>query len=278
MHEYVDHSIAEDLQTELNSRSNQLAQVLFESDREYFRAASHIEEFESWKIVRTPGFPDLLASCVLEAPLGAIHPPNAVLARLKESGVSTVRFYQPGKVNSSHSRSSSLNTTQELAYILDTASLPLPSLNPAFLIRQIQAHDDEVKVKLYNSRHGSPDGKPSNPREFVALERLKINAGYMQGYIVEHSGTPVACFGLSVTNQMVRLKNLLSSGHMRGKGCGDTIVNFATHVALSKNVRFVGVFAINNSAGQRLYERSNMRLVGVQTEYCSPIRHFVSGT
>lgn len=255
---------------------NRLAERLFKNDRDYFRAGSEIVEIEGWRVVRITGFPSLAAACVLEAPRGQTAPPKQVLEHLLSLNIETVRFYCPNIAAHGGSGPSKFELTREVAYILDATTSNISQPNEDLIVRPLRSTDDALKVELYASRNGGPDGKHSNPSDYVALERLKIDAGYMQGFIIEDRGVPSACFGLSINREIVRMKNLLTSAHARGRGCGAAIVNHAVKVARELNKRHVGVFAIENGSGQKLYERHGMEQIGIQTEYSAPLVSFLS--
>lgn len=255
----------------LTSQRSRFAELLYNNDQAYFRAGAEIEEFEDWKIVRIAGFPELAAACVLEAPPGETIPPSQLLNRLSALNVSTIRFYQKESVSFATRTRQMLAETKEYAYLLNVEEQSLQRPNPDLFVRPIQHDEDALKIALYASREDSPDGKNSDPAEYVALERIKADAGYMQTFIIEDQGQPAACFGLSVTNQLVRMKNLLTGSHARGRGCGTAIVHHAIEFARSNDKSHVGVFAIDGGSGQRLYERCGMRRVGVQTEYSASL-------
>lgn len=253
-----------------------LAELLFKNDQDYFRAGAEIYEAEGWRVVRIAGYPRLAAACVLEAPRGQTVPPKQVLEHLQSLNIETVRFYCPNTAAPEASNSSAFELTREVAYLLDANTSNISQPNTDLIVRPLKSTEDPIKVELYASRSGGPDGKHSNPFDYVALERLKIDAGYMQGYIIEDRGVPSACFGLSVTHNVVRMKNLLTSSHARGRGCGAAIVHHAVKIARELNKRHVGVFAIENGGGQRLYERHGMEQIGIQTEYSAPLASFIS--
>ena len=248
----------------------QLADLLYANDQEYFRAGAEIEVIEDWRVVRVDGFPDLAAACVLEPPHGKSTPPRLLLERLRALNIAAVRFYCPN-TTLQETATPPFDLTREAAYVLDVRTSRVEQPNMDLVVRPLKSDEDPIKVELYSSRNGSPDGKHSNPHHYVALERLKIDAGYMQGFIVEDRGVPAACFGLSVTHNLVRMKNLLTSTKAHGRGCGTAIVHHAIKVAREYGKHHVGVFAIEGGAGQRLYERCGMRRIGIQTEYSAPL-------
>jgi len=258
--------------------ANEQALVLLNDDRNYFRAGANVEVFDKWRLIHTSGFLDLAASCVLEPPPGATDVPTALARRLNTLGVSTIRFYQPASTSKATSSAVPFETIQEIAYLIETKKSNLELPNADLVVRPLRTDEDDLKVALYESRDGSPDGKPSNPKDYVALERRKIDAGYMQGFIVEDEGVPAACFGLSVTTNLVRMKNLLTSGDMRGRGCGHAIVHFAIEHARQHRKDFVGVFAIEGGGGQRLYERCGLTAVARQTEFSAPTSKLLKAT
>ncbi|MHA7859625.1 MAG: GNAT family N-acetyltransferase [Henriciella sp.] len=255
-----------------------IAAALMENDRRYFRAGATIEQLSNWKIIWTPGFRDLPAACVIE-PLGdASFPPPEVLDRLRALGIPEVRFYHTRSILKALPLKPDYAVSQEIAYLTDASSLAAPEFDKDIHVRPLRDTEDNIKVALFESRDKRPDGKASDARDYVALERLKIDCGYMQGFIIEYRGTPAACFGLSISSSLVRMKNLLTSKNMTGRGCGTAIVQFAIQYAQQQQIPHVGVFAIKGGSGQRLYERCGMRPVGIQTEFSAPLRASLNGS
>jgi GNAT superfamily N-acetyltransferase len=255
-----------------------MAIVLMENDRCYFRAGATVENLSDWAIIWTPGFRDLPASCVLESRGDTTLPSREVLDRLQAIRVPEVRFYQPLTGQRALPTNTRYNVSQEIAYLMDASRALSIEIDESIRVRPLRDTEDDIKVKLYESRDKRPDGKASNARDYVALERLKIEHGYMQGFIVEYDGIPAACFGLSISSSLVRMKNLLTSKHMAGRGCGKAIVQFAIQYAQQHGKPHVGVFAIEGGGGERLYRRCGMRPVGVQTEFSAPLCSLLKGS
>ena len=141
----------------------------------------------------------------------------------------------------------------------------------SFNVRPVFSSDDSIKIDLYESDPGRPDGKQSSAEHYVALERSKINAGYMTGFVVEFESRAVGCFCLARQANLVRLKNVFTAFEMRGIGCGSVMTAYAERFAFNVGATMFGSFAIAGQAGQRLYEKSGMKLVGVQTEFSAPL-------
>ncbi len=242
-------------------------QALIADDCAYFRAGAEIETLCGWRIVYIPDLAHMAAGSVVEPPEGEDACPAEVLDRLRRLGANAVRYYRPRAKADLADAPAEYERTEERLYFAD---IPLSSgirLNPRISIRPARPRDDAAKTALYAEDDARPDGKSARAQDYVALERIKIDAGYMDPFLVEVDGEPAGCFGLSRGRTLYRLKNLFAAPRFRGAGCGPAMVAFAARLARADHVGGLGVLAIAGGAGERLYARSGMKTIGVQTEY-----------
>lgn len=242
-------------------------QALVEDDRAYFRAGAQIETVNGWRIVYIPELAHLAAGCVVEPPEHPGACPQAVVERLRRLGGGAARYYRPGAKSDLADAPAGYERTEELIYFTDLPMSASIETDARLSVRPAGPGDDAAKTALYAEDDARPDGKSARAQDYVALERIKIDAGYMDPFLVEVDGEPAGCFGLSRTGALYRLKNLFAAPRFRGLGCGAAMVAFAARHARSNGADGLGVLAIAGGAGERLYARSGMRVIGVQTEY-----------
>lgn len=244
----------------------QAGQALLEDDRNYFRAgATRIDE-DSFTILLLEGSQHIPAGCLIEidhAPsFSELADISHALTRLEAA---YVRFYLPGEIKAPHLEGLGFQRLTEAALAKPVES-PL-AYSEAFTVRPITKADDDIKIKLLASDTARPDGKTTSAHDYVAMERAKIDAGYMTAYMVEYEGVPSACYALSSGDNFVRMKNLFTHARLRGRGCGTVIVRHAEQVAAQLGKAFMGVFGMPESAGMRLYRRTGHQQVGTHTEF-----------
>ena len=245
--------------------------ALLVNDRNYFRAAATTTTFGGCKIVRVDSLPQLTAACVVECESPNLSDLRRVWAQLANFKIDEFRTYLYGKQRVDLFEQIGCAREIEVAYHMQVDQASPARVPPNIKVRDLTRADDPIKISLLDEDSARPDGKASHARDYVELERLKIEAGYMKGFMIEVDDEPAGFFSLSIQNDLVRMKNLFSAPRMRGQGCGAAIIAFAREFGRKNGKQHLGVFAIEGGAGERLYARNGMKAIGAQTEYSAKI-------
>lgn len=248
---------------------------LLRNDRDYFRAGAVIETIGACRIVRMTSCSGLSAACVVECDSTNPDDLRAVWRRLAELNVTEFRTYLPGERQDKILESFGCDRSVEAAYYSEVDEHAHKQIPDHIKIRPISRADDTIKTALLNQDTARPDGKDSPAKDYIELERLKIEAGYMKGFLIEVDHEPAGFFSLSPKGNLVRMKNLFSAPRVRGAGCGAAIISFAFQYASMTGRKHIGVFAIQGGAGERLYSRNGLKIVGAQTEYSASVASLI---
>ncbi|MEL6666400.1 MAG: GNAT family N-acetyltransferase [Pseudomonadota bacterium] len=248
---------------------------LLTNDRDYFRAGAIVETIGGCRIVRVDSCQGLSAACVVECDDTDPDTLRGVWRRLADLNVSEFRTYLRGERQVEVLEALGCDRTVEAAYHAKVDELAYRPIPDHIKIRPISRNDDAIKVALLNQDSARPDGKDSPAEDYIKLERCKIEAGYMKGFLIEVENEPAGFFSLSPQGDLVRMKNLFTAPRIRGAGCGAAIVSFAHQYAAMTGREHIGVFAIQGGAGERLYARNGLKVVGAQTEYSASVSSLV---
>lgn len=252
------------------AHSNQFElQELIQNDRNYFRAGCKTLRRPTYEIKYLPGQAHSAAGCMVEFNAVRRQDLFQLVNDLDKVRAQTVRTYLAFDVIDPILERLGFQRSIENGMLIRPTN-PVTPYPRGISIREATKSDDEIKIQLYDEDQKRPDGKYAAASEFVAIERCKIDSGYMKGFIVEHMKSPIGCFGLSIEGEIVRMKNLMVRASSRGLGGGASIVRFAQRYCIANGCNSVGVFAIENSPGERLYSKEGMQIIGAQTEYALP--------
>lgn len=255
-----------------------MLESLLADDRNYFRAAADIFETRDYRIVRMPTLHGLDAGCIIEMKTLDVAALLSLARTLSHLDIDFVRFYQPGTAERPLLKLLGFEAKTELALMKDLAGTECEPLAENMAGRALTLGDDALKIAMFASDSERPDGKASAPDAYVELERRKIDAGYMRGFLIECDGQPAACFALSVRDDgIVRMKNLFTDASMRRRGCGRAILQYSEQYARQIGARALGIFAFPGGNGHRLYARYGMDTIGAQTEYYATLDQLKRG-
>lgn len=246
------------------------ADLLVADDRAYFRAGAERERHDAFDLLRMRGLEHLTAGMMVEVTDPVRFDPRRAAEAVRRCGGSQLRFYLPADETSWVRPSWGLKATDEVALLRALRGEEPRPLPDGLTVRPATCADDVFKTALFATDTRRPDGKPAAPGDYTALERRKIDAGYMAGFLVEAEEEVAATFALSFRGGIVRMKNLFTSSLCRGRGCGAAIVRFAHNFALANGADALGVFAFRESTANRLYRREGLDIVGAQVEHCAP--------
>lgn len=243
-----------------------IAHGIFLSDQAYFRAGAVSESLESHRILFVDGLQHLDAGCVVEGGLPSVSGAADLKRRLDHLGAQFVRFYLEGNANALALAEIGFSKTLE---ILMAASVDRIRPSPSVRTRIVPAppESDPMKTRLLASDGRLPNSTNASPAEYVALERRKIDAGYMDGFLLFADDLPIGSFGLSRRSGLLRLKNIFIHADWRKRGYVGDVVDFALCYAWERRCGALGLVAYPDSDAHRAYKRIGFLDVGLQTEF-----------
>jgi GNAT superfamily N-acetyltransferase len=257
--------------------------ILIEDDRRYFAAGARTVAIRGARLMLMGGLEEYPTGAVLlvDDPRAIIDAPARWLeqaaAAARREGATVLRFYTPGEDPALEFalRSTGIESAIELAMAAPAAEVARSSScadAKRWHIDLVDSADDWARKRsLHHITPERPDGKLMAAEQWVRLEKGKVDAGYMDAYLVEHEGEPAAAFGLSAAPGLLRLKNIVVSPRHRRLGAGMAILHRLAHHAIESGTEMVGLFAIPDSDGLRLYEHCGIATVGVQLEWSLPL-------
>ena len=251
----------------IDEANGALHKAMLADDRAYFRASTSVESIEGWKL-RIPTWSRVAdTGCIVEPPMGARDYPSGFTDLCRDRGIETLRFYLPGPPSLHESWSAAFARNEEIAMGCSLGHEEDMSWPEEVSVDRLNASSDPIKTALFESDEKRPDGKPSLAADFVLMERAKIEAGYMRGYLIAYRGMAAGCFGISLDQPgLVRLKNLFLAPRYRGRGLARLAIRFAANLGVRNERHMLGAFAIKAHGTQKLYEGCGLHVVGSQTE------------
>ena len=124
----------------------------------------------------------------------------------------------------------------------------------------------EIKNNLYKKSHLGPDGHNLEDKLFCDFEKDKCKLSYMQSYLYYFKNIPIATVSLALNRKFARIKNLFIIPEYRNQGFGKDIVLRLFEEAKKNNAEYIGVYAIENSNGHKLYSSCGMKSILKQIE------------
>ena len=256
------------------------ADLLFQSDQDYFAAAAEEVSFPGGRLLRMPGLEQVPAGCIA-VPDADLASPDAFLAEAagyaSEAGASLLRFYTAGAnaVRDAALVGAGLHRSVEQGFVVSTQDL-LAGFRlvgtPGASVRPVREDGDwKRKERLSAALEQLPDGKQANAAAWTMLERRKCEAGYMDAFLIELEGECCGAFGLASSRRLLRLKNLVVHPAYRRRGVGRAAVSYAAMHAREAGFDWLGVYALEASNGGALYAKSGLAVVTEQIEWTRPL-------
>jgi GNAT superfamily N-acetyltransferase len=241
-----------------------------ESDRRYFELGAKLEGLGGAQLAWMPGLSTSPAAVVVHRvvpELVAVDPArwlDCVEARLRELRTPLARIY----LDDRHPTLDALLTVRGFVD-RDELALAGPEVHAptdgATLRRIVDERGWSEKCRLHELDAVRPDGHQTAAQDWVALERAK--AAGMESFLLEVGGETVGAVGAVRLPGILRMKNVLVHPEHRRKGLGATMLAHLADLARKEGRWGVCIFAVEGSAGERLYRSVGLQVVGRQVEW-----------
>lgn len=254
--------------------STLLARELLESDRRYFESAASVEEYAGARVVKMPECMPLAAACVVQrVNTSALSFSTAewlgrIERNLREMGCSWARFYLQSPIPklATALAQRGYKSSTEIGFLKRPLTVPPPSANCNFRIVSSEK-DWTAKLQLHRACEQGPDGYPCLPEKWVHMERRKVEAGYMDPYLVRLDGAACGVVSVAECAHLLRLKNIVIHPDFRGEGIGREVVRHVLREARNRGQQAVGVFGVEDAPGASLYESCGFTAATSQVEW-----------
>lgn len=248
---------------------------LLETDRRYFEIAAVREEMEGATLAWMPGLAHLAAGCVVHrVDAERLPAPERWLAeledRLRRLGASRLRVYVERRAGALEAalEANGCRPRVENAYL---GSLRRPPAQGVALVPVADDQGWEDKLRLHERAGTSSSLYQAGARHWVQLERRKCESGAMRAFLVAVEGKVSGTVCAIPAGAVLRAKNLLIEAHLRGRGLAHAVLAELSCLAEREGAAGVGAFAVEGSAGERLYRRAAFRAVARQVEWSRPL-------
>jgi hypothetical protein len=251
-----------------------LCDELLESDAAYFEAGAKLEALSGAMLAWMEEFPSLSVGAVIprvERDLGGLSP-DVWLSHVEEAvrrvGGRATRLY----LTVSHPeleavlRQRGYRAGTELGFLglRETEAPPRPlriSLRPVE-----DERDWAAKSRVHDSWNRAADGHPASGEAWNAMERRKVEAGYMQPYLILEGSAVCGTVAVAQRSGLDRAKNLVLSSDCTGRGIGREAI-MALSEGAARNGGLLGAFAISGGTGEAMYRNLGFTCVTNQTEW-----------
>ncbi|HEX2064206.1 MAG TPA: GNAT family N-acetyltransferase [Acidimicrobiales bacterium] len=251
--------------------SNGPGLALLETDRRYFEIAAVREEMAGATVAWMPGLAHLAAACVVHrTDAGRLPAPERWFPLLDDTlrrlGASWVRVYLEGQAGPLEAalEANGCRPRAETGYLGSLARLPAEDVA---LLPVCDEQGWEEKLRLHQRAGTSSSLYRAGASEWVELERRKCESGAMRAFLVTVDGTVCGTVCAISAGALLRVKNLLIESHVRGRGLAGAVLAQLSRLAEREGAAAVGAFAVEGSAGERLYRRAGFRAVARQVEW-----------
>jgi ribosomal protein S18 acetylase RimI-like enzyme len=251
-------------------RGSPLIDRVIETDRAYFELGARTRHSPGAMLAWMPDF----AACPAGAVVHRVNP-DEVAARgrqwitdvesaLADVGARLVRIYldRRGTAVDEWLRAAGFADRDEIAFVHD---FPKPS-SPISLVPVRSEADWRRKLALHEAAEGPPDGHFVAASEHVALERAKCAHG-LEMFLAECGGEVVATAGLIAGEGVMRVKNIVVHPAHRRRRYGASILAHLGAIGRARGLPTLGLFALAEEPGERLYRSVGMRVAGTQIEW-----------
>lgn len=197
----------------------------------------------------------------------------ALEAGIQSAGGGERRLYvrRPGDALRLAAETGGFTATVERAMIRPGAASDATPLADGVSIGEVVSHADWAEKSVFHDENQAlPDGKSGQARAWVALERIKVDAGYMEAFLVRRGDRAIATFALARADGFVRVKNLVVDRRSRNAGVATLVLDWASAFAAVRGYPAIGLFALEGSAAHSLYGRCGFIEVGQIVEFSRP--------
>jgi GNAT superfamily N-acetyltransferase len=249
--------------------------AMLESDRRYFEMAAHRQRVDGATLDWVPGLTHMAAGCVVHrvAP-SAVPVPDRWLPHvevtLRELGARWLRVYL-------HERHEELEAALAAGGCRPRAEvgyLGQPSAHPGDEVALVPVTDDAAwrdKLRLHDRSGVGSALYEAEAADWVELERRKCDAGAMRAFLATVNGAVCGTVSVIPAGQVLRAKNLLVDARFRGRGLARAMLARVYDEARRQGVDYLGAFAAESSAAERVYRRTGFRPVTRQYEWSRPL-------
>ena len=257
-----------------------LAPALLESDRAYFEAGAEVRPLRGASMALLRGMQSLAAGCVVHRVRpGEIGPPDQWLDELecamRAAACTSLRIYLDERGDDALSAALTARgaaATTEVGLVRMScepwAAGPVPA---GYTLHAVETVADWcAKLAFHRASLVGPDGHAAPAELWVAMERRRAEAGYLQPYLVRHDGVICGAFALAGQGALCRLKNLVLHPGFRGRGIARHVVRLAIERA-SAGAAAVGCFAFAHHHALPMYRALGFMPVVSQREWVSPL-------
>lgn len=254
---------------------------LLDSDRRYFESGATVEQLGGATLAHVPGFERVSAGCVVHRVDPAVLPRDPerwldlVERRLAALRCRSARLYleghHPGLEATLLARGYRPQEEIGFALLADGRAAAGKPDGPVVELRAVTTPDDWAAKVALHRLSGGIDGHEPDPEEWVALERLRVTAGYMRPFFIVCRGAICGVVGLAGGGSLLRLKNLLLHPSWRRMGIGTAVLHRAHGIAWREGWTALGVFALAGYPGEQLYRRVGYEEATRQTEWVRPL-------
>lgn len=252
------------------SRSRLLSELI-DSDQRYFEAGAEREPLPAgWLAVMT-AFPTIPAGCcaVRVEPRSIVDPKawvDALEARvLPRRARPRLYLQQRAEALERVLAERGYAMTAETAYVFtDPPALSGVSVS---MTEVDDAAGWLAKERIHEQVLPPPHGETVGAARWTAFERAKCQAGYMVPVLVKAHGEVCGSISLADSASMLRMKNLVVVPSWRRRGIANAIIGAAVGEAKRRGKIGAGLFALENTVPDRIYQRLGGMAVGQQYEW-----------
>jgi len=255
---------------QLDSHASCHAAEIVESDQLYFELGARTEQLGGARIAWMEGLTHLPAGAVVHrvSPDAPLNGPSlrSWESRLLELGAPLGRLYldDAGPGAAAMLARSGYERRVETTYCGPVVG----ETSASFRILPVTSPDLwRRKLELHRFSTESPDGHPADPADWVDLERRKCATGRMAAFIALHEDEVVGTFAIMPGERLYRLKNLVIHAAWQRRGLGMAVLRWASALAGANGRSGICMLAVAGSAGDKLYGRAGLTLVGQRTEW-----------
>ena len=262
----------------MQTRAAAFAALLLESDRRYFEAGAVVDMLTGADLVWLPGSAPLAASLVVQRvrPAEVVRPRSwlAALGRaVEDRGGLQLRIYLEEADNPIARELAALGAARSVETgLVRMASTSAELAESPFDVRPVRTAEDwAAKLTLHRACATGADGHDAPAELWVAMERTRTAAGYMQPFLLWRDQEPCGTFALHRHGAFARLKNLVLRPDCRGQGHGACLTRLALAQAWRSGAAAAGVFALESGPGLAMYTRAGFSPVLRQFEWTIPV-------
>ena len=245
---------------------------LNESDLVYFELGANRTQLAGCDLVWMPGLTALSAACVVQRvrPSSILSDPPAWI-RAFEAAVGTkgararVYLQEPLPHLEKALSVAGYRPRAEIGFLSRADRRPAsPTVRLCPIVTEAQW---AVKAQIHRESDAGPDGHTNSADLWIELERTKCETGRMTPYLIEHADSVCGTVATIDLDEILRLKNIVIRPRSRRRGFGLAAVYALWQMAIDRRKTALGVFALEDSAGEAMYSLAGLEAVSRQVEW-----------